>query len=261
MGTLNVNSLSHYFNIIFYQTKVALQQESKRYFLGMLWWLFEPLIHISVFLILVAAGLRFGSRDPVPFIAAITLWKFYGGTMGSVSGSITGSRGLMNQVSLPNWIFPLQSAAISFSKFSFVLLVLFLYLWGAGAPFSIHYLSFFYVMGVFVLLTLAFSFLVASIVPFLPDLKLIIGNLTMFLFFTSGVFIDIRSFDPQIQEYFFTFNPFAVIMVSFKDLLTAYTWPMWNRLSIIAVVSGLVLTLALRLMHRFRYIYPKLTRG
>lgn len=261
MGIFNIKSLLHYFVIIFYQTKVDLQQESRRFFLGMFWWLLEPLMYIAIFMILQTAGLRFTGRDPIAFIAAISIWKFYSGAMGSISSSLSSNRGLMNQVSLPNWIFPLKAAVISYVKFQFLLLVLFLYLWGAGAPFSIHYLSFPYIMLIFILATLAFAFFMAVIIPFLPDLKLLVSNLTIFLFFTSGVIIDIRSLEPKLQELFFTYNPFSVIMTSFKDVLATYSWPMWYRLTIIGFVSILLIIMELRLMYRFRYIYPKLTRG
>lgn len=249
-----------YFTIIFHQTQVDLKQESKRFFLGMAWWILDPLLYILVFYALSLAGLRFGGDNFNGLIAGISLWKLFASSVSSASGSLLGNKGLMNQVALPSWIFPIQSFTLSLFKFLLVLTVLLLYLWLTGTQFSIHALSFPFVFLIYVLFSLGLALIASSLVPFLPDLRFIITNGMMLLFFMSGIFFDITSFPPETQEIFYL-NPLAVILTDAKATLTSQQWPMWNRELTILILAILFNLIGLRILHRFNHLYPKLSRG
>ena len=251
-----------YFDIIFHQVQVALRQDMQRFFLGIAWWFIDPLLYILIFYILFRAGLRFGGGVDamLQIVVGISSFRLFSSTFAQASKSLLSNRGLMNQVSLPKWIFPLQVILLNFVKFLVLLITLFAYLWISGTTFSIHAVAFLFILLVYLLLTIGLSLLAAAFVPFLPDLQMLIANFTTFLFFLSGVFYDIREFSPEVQDMFYL-NPFAVIIQSIRDVLLFNTWPMWNRLLVIGFYSVALIFLGYKLLAKFSYTYPKMTRG
>ncbi|MCA9837908.1 MAG: ABC transporter permease [Trueperaceae bacterium] len=255
-------ALRRYFDIILYQTQVDIKDEASRYFLGLLWWFIDPLMYVLIFSLLHRSGMQLGSPDNhlMKLIVGVSLWRFFAGSLPGAANSIMGNNVLINQVALPKWIFPIQALLLNLVKFFFLLLVVFAYLWSASAPFSIHYLSFPIVFAVYFMITIAFSILVAAVVPFFPDIRNMIGSLVLFLMFTSGVFFSISDLSPDVQHIFYL-NPFAVILESFKRVLVDGRWPMWNGLFIIFVSVLPILFLGFRILHRFSHEYPKMQRG
>ncbi len=252
----------HHWNIVLHQTRVDMQNESQRFYLGILWWFLEPLTLILIFVVLVKSGLRFGGDDArVDFIiVGILTFQFFTGAFNSGAGSLTANRGLMNQVALPMWIFPVQNYLYTLVKYGFLLFVLFAYLWASGAPFSVHYLAFPLVLLPYFLLTLGLAILASAAVPFLPDLRLVFSSFSRLLFFTSGVFFQIQTLEPEVQQLFYL-NPLAVIISSTRNVLLYRQWPMWESLLVITLCSVLLLILGLRVLNRLRYVYPKMARG
>ena len=251
-----------YIEIITHQIRVALRQDMQRFFLGIAWWFIEPVLYILVFYLLFKAGLRFGSGIDrmIHIIVAISTFRLFTAGFPQASKSLISGRGLMNQVALPKWIFPVQVLALNFIKFLILLLVLFIYLWLSGVTFTVHSTAFIFILLIYLLLTLGVSLIAASLVPFLPDLQMLIANLVTALFFLSGVFYDIRDFSVEVQQIFYL-NPLAVIIQSVRDVLLLNSWPMWNRLFVIGFYSVVFIFIGSKLLAKFSHTYPKMTRG
>ena len=49
--------------IIVFRVAAELRAEVSRYFLGVLWWIIEPIIYMAIFYLLFEAGLRGGGRE------------------------------------------------------------------------------------------------------------------------------------------------------------------------------------------------------
>ena len=252
-----------YFDIVIHQTRVALRQDTQRLFLGMAWWFLEPLLYVLTFYILFSSGLRFGGggiETMINVVVGVSIFRFFSGSLPGAASSLVNNRGLMNQVALPKWIFPIQNLLFTFIKFCFLLLVMVGYMAFSGVSYTVHGWGFFFILLVYVLLTMGLSLVASALVPFFPDLRLLITNIITFLFFLSGVFYDIRSFSPEVQEIFYL-NPFAVIIQSVRNVFILNTWPMWERLLVIGFYSIVIIFIGFKLLDKFNFSYPKLTRG
>jgi lipopolysaccharide transport system permease protein len=92
------------------------------------------------------------------------------------------------------------------------------------------------------------AFIAAAFVPFLPDLRLVIENGLLVVFFLSGIFFDVNTFPGHIKEIML-YNPVLVIVDSYRQVFLHGTLPDISRLLFI-LVSALVVTILMTLLFR-----------
>ena len=106
------------------------------------------------------------------------------------------------------------------------------------------------------LVMLAIGSVLSAVVPFIPDLKLIIYNGIMLLFFLSGIFFYVSAAPPEIQTYLYL-NPMVSIIDNYRQVLLDGAWPDWSLIGTVSLISLCCLATGLYLLHRFDRIYVK----
>ena len=106
--------------------------------------------------------------------------------------------------------------------------------------------SIYYIVPV---LLIQFCFIVAcamiagAIVPFFPDLKIVLDNVFLAMFFLSGIFFDINEVKEPVSTYLM-WNPMVVIIDAYRDVLLRGNMPhfgdfVWiGSVSLIAIVGA-----------------------
>ena len=249
--------------IIIFRVVAELKAEASRYFLGILWWVLEPVMYMGVYYMLFEGGIRGGGRGEnfvVFLLIGLVFWKWFASSIQSGSGSLTANKNIINQVKVPKWMFPAISFGSNTAKLLFTLTILLIFLAFYGFTWQITILALPVLMGIQAILTLGGSIFLASIVPFLPDLKFIISNALMLLFFMSGILIPIDRFPESVKKWLYL-NPMLTLIEAYRDILMYFQWPDWYSLGIIALFATLLLTFGLWRINRLSYIYPKVNRG
>ena len=98
--------------------------------------------------------------------------------------------------------------------------------------------------------------LVGAITPFLPDLKAVIDNGILLLFFISGVFYNINEVQEPLKSYLLL-NPMAGLIDEYRNIMIRGVWPDTSRLAIIMGSSIGLGALALVLLKRLDHKYGK----
>ncbi len=106
----------------------------------------------------------------------------------------------------------------------------------------------------------ALGSLCASIVPIIPDLKLIVDNGLIVLMFISGLFYDVHKLSPE-KARLLSFNPLVPLVESYRDVLENGSWPNWGSLLYLVSVSLIAYTCALIIMRKYDRHYAKLMIG
>ncbi len=249
--------------IIIFRVLAELKAEASRYFLGIFWWIIEPIIYMSVFYILFEVGLRGGSRGGsfiVFLLVGLVFWKWFASSIQTGANSLRANQSLVNQVKVPKWMFPAINFGTSTFRFLFTLVVLLIFLSFYAPPWHITNLVLPLLMLIQAILALSGAIFWASLLPFLPDLSHIISNGMLLLFFLSGIFFEVSQFPQSIQKWLYL-NPMLTLIESYRDILIYFQWPHWPRLGIIALFSVLLLVFSLWNINRLSYIYPKVNRG
>jgi lipopolysaccharide transport system permease protein len=248
----------YYIDLIWYKTYADLRVEASRGYLGIFWWVVEPLLYMSVFYIVFGILFQRGGPDYVPFLLiGLVAWRWFDNTIKLGSGSLITNQGLMQQVYVPKIVFPTVTVVTNTVKFLIVLAILLVFLLLYGIVPGPTWLALPILLGIQLLFIVAFTWLIASIVPFLPDIRVIIDSGMTLLFFMSGIFFNIESLPKHLADYL-RINPMTVLIESYRRVLIQGTWPDWGRLGAVAVISVVVLYASFRLHRRFDRQYTKI---
>lgn len=240
-----------------FKVYAELKAEAARSYLGVLWWLIEPVLYLGAYYILFVLVLRRGDLGFVPaFLCGVVIWKWFDSGVKNGGVALIANSQLMQQVYVPKYIFVLSAVASSTFRFFCVFCVLCLFLFFYGVDF---YMTWFWVLLIFIVqffLIYSLSLLLSAILPFVPDLRVVIDNGMVLFFFMSGIFFDIRSVHEPIKTYLMI-NPMAALIEAYRDSLLRGLEPDFFRLASIMAFSFSTLLLGLFLLHRWDKKYGK----
>jgi len=244
--------------LIAQKTRAELIAEARRGYIGILWWILEPLFYMSVFYIVFVVLFKRGGEDKVAFLlTGLVVWKWFAATIPQCANCISLNEGLVRQVYVPKFIFPAIVLATNTVKFLIVLTLLVLFLVFTGRPPNITWLSLPVLIGSQMLLMFSVGCFMAAIVPFFPDLKLIVDNGLLLVFFLSGVFFDIGNAPARLKVYL-GLNPMVGTIQGYRTVLLHAAWPDWMQLFAISSFSFFLLVVGLTLLKRYDRIYAKI---
>lgn len=249
--------LQNAIDLILYKAYADIKAESARSYLGLLWWIIEPMLYLCAFYILFVYVLKSGGQDFVPFfLCGAVVWKWFGSGLNGGSHSIIANSGLLQQVYVPKYVFPVIAVLGSTVRFLPVFLVLIVFLLVYGLPIHAGWIALPVVVMTQFSLILAVALLAGAVTPFLPDLKVVIDNGLIFLFFLSGIFFNINEIGEPAKTYLFL-NPMAVLINEYRNILLFGMWPDAQRLGLIMLASLFVGGLALVLLKHMDHKYGK----
>lgn len=203
------------------QARMKMKAQANKLFLSYLWWVLEPLLFVSLFYLLFEYILKRGGSGFFIFLIVgkvVFLWFSKAVTMGSAS--LVQNRGLIGQVAIPKWIFPLinvQEATYK-SMVSIILMVIVLACIGISEP------TYWWQLVPLTMLTYLFissvSLILSILVAMAEDFSQIISLAVMGLMFGSGIFWDINTIpDQDLVSIIYLFNPVAAVIDAYRTVL------------------------------------------
>ena len=250
-----------YLDLIWLRGIGALKADTKQSYLGMLWWVLEPLSLSLLFYLAFASGIRGGGSEGMQFLCFLLTglfpFKWAASSINGGSNSLLNSKGILGQVYLPKWIFPSVANLTATIRFFIILplMLLIVVVFGGYEP-KAEWLSIANVVLCQLIFNLSVSFLFAATVPLIPDLSHLVPLVVTALMFTSGVFFDISERPEHIQEIL-RLNPFASILESYRDVLLHGNAVAISDLAYPILVSMLAFAIGIILLNRFDRYYPR----
>ena len=250
-------TIIHFSQLILVKVAANLQAEASRNYLSYLWWIFEPILHMLVFYLVFGFLLQRGTEDFVAFLlTGLIPWLWFNKTVSNSMMSIVQGRGLMMQVHLPKIILPsiviFQDAVKQLVVI--VLLLLFLVIYGVSPS------QCWFVLPILFLIEIVFisacSYIVAAVIPFLPDLSYLVRAGLQMLMFGSGVFYSSDMIPVQYHNFFYL-NPVAILLENFRGILLYNIWPDWQALLTIVFGALIVIFLMVLVLRKLDHIYPR----
>lgn len=233
--------LTQYPILIDTMARFALMADARRYFLGYLWWILEPLLYVAVFYFVF--GQLLGTREP-DYLTFLVVGKlafiWFSKSLNQASNSILLNRGLIAQRNLPKALFPLAVVQEGLYKQAavFVLMLCLVLLDDYGIKPSWLWLLP-VILAQYLLIT-ACALAAALIVCLQRDFVMVINLGVVFLLFVSGVFWDVNSIsDPWLAELLLTVNPMAFLLDAYRQILMeGATPPVAHLFAVIAGSAG-----------------------
>ena len=206
-------------DIIYYKAKVHLRSEASNTYLSYLWWIFEPIISLGIYYLIFGVIFARGTENFVPFLLiGLVTWQWFGNIVSHCCNSINGNIALITNVSFPKVILPSVNIIMDTVKFFVVFAILLVFLWVYGFTPTADYIYLPLVFFCQHLFNTMAGNMVAAVVPFAPDLKIIISNVLRIAFYMSGILYAVSDL-PEHVQFYFEFNPMAQIIQAYRDIL------------------------------------------
>jgi len=250
--------MHHYVELVWYKACADLRAEAARFYLGVLWWVLEPVLYMAVFYLVFSVVLERGGEGFVSFLlCGMMIWRWFGSSVMRCANAIPANARLMLQVYLPKYLFPAIVLVTNTLRFLIVFTLFLIYLVLVEQTLSTTWLALPVLMVIQFLLIAACASLLAAVVPFMPDLRILVENGLTLMLFMSGIFYDVSEFPADVRAYFYL-NPMVTVIESYRAVLLEGAWPDWSALAIVLLISLLGLATAVYLLTRFDRRYAKL---
>jgi lipopolysaccharide transport system permease protein len=253
-----VRQLRNYWDLLSYRVLADARSENRQLYLGSLWWVLEPLAHMTVLYLIFGVVLQRGGPGFVGFLlVGFVFWRWMDNSIKRAAQSLLEGKMILTQVKLPHWMFPLSAVLSAGLRFLVVLTLLIVFSVIYSGQATLSYLA----LPFLLLLNLAFIFslglLFACLLPFFPDARKVIDNLFQLLFFASGIFFDFRSVG-EVGQVLLQYNPFAAFLGCYRGILLEGVFPELTLLyAPLVATAGFVLCAGLL----YKRVRPELSKA
>lgn len=248
----------HLIELVLFSTYAELRAEAARSYLGLIWWVLEPAMMMGAFWLVFDVILKTGGPDYLPFLLiGLTIWQWMKSCITHGGYAIWSNLPMVRQVQLPPLVFPLVAMLSDTVKFLCIFALLLVILWCAGYPPNAAYLALPVLFAAIFLFAAGAGFVVAALVPLVPDMRFVIEQVLTVVMFLSGVIFSLEKVPPPLNELM-ALNPVAVLMDASRGILMHGQWPNWVGLSKVGAISLLACWLGAAVVARLAPRYPKL---
>ena len=248
----------HFLELILFSTYAELRAERSRSYLGFAWWLLEPAMQMATYYLVFSVIMKSGTPDYIPFLLiGLTVWQWFKSCVTHGSFSIWQSLPLIRQVKLPLIIFPSVQILADSVKFLFILVLLLVILLFVGFPPNLAFAALIPVFVVELIFASAVAYLVAAIVPLIPDLRFVIEQILFVALFLSGVVVPIKD-APESVRNVLSLNPMTELIDATRGILLHDQWPDWIMLGRVTLISLVLYIFSVLLIRRLTRRYVKL---
>jgi lipopolysaccharide transport system permease protein len=247
----------HILELIFFSTYAELRAERARSYLGLIWWLLEPAMQMATYYLVFAVVTHTAGPDFIPFLLiGLVAWQWFKSAVTHGGLAIWYNLPLIRQVKLPAAVFPSVQILADTVKFIFILALLLVVLWSFGYAPNKAYAALLPILLIEFVFASAVTYLVASLVPLLPDLRFVIDQFLVVAMFLSGVVFSTASIPSPWRELL-ALNPMVGLIDSLRGVLMHGQWPAWESLARVGALSVVLYLLALLLIQRVTPRYVK----
>lgn len=239
------------------KVKSTLRAEASKNYLSYFWWVFEPILMISVFYFVFNLLLNRGDGNFIYHLTVgVVFWLWFSNVVSHSVLSILGAGPVITQVYFPKLILPLVVILVDTFKQLIVVFILLFFL-GFTSGVSVSWTALPILMLVQLIINAAAALTVAALTPFIPDLRFFVEVGLSMLMFCSGIFYDLDLIAPDYHAVFML-NPIANLVTQYRAVLLHGQWPEWSALLIISGVFTLLALIMILFIRRYDRLYPRL---
>ena len=213
--------------LVRYLVQADIRKRGADTLLGNIWWVLDPLLQMSVYVVFVTIVSPRPILDyPLFIFAAILPWKWFTSTIGDSTASIVGKDQLIKQIQFPKIVLPTAATVAGIVSFFFGLAALALLMLLYPHRISPYLLLIPLIAAVQFVFTLACSYLVAAGNVFFRDLGNIETHLLRLWWFLSPGLYSLAALDnlkifkehPALRSIAAA-NPFAILFEAYRMVI------------------------------------------
>lgn len=233
------------------RARMALRADASTMYLGYVWWVLEPLLFVAIFYLVFGVVLESGRADFLMFLIVGKLpFQWFSGGVNSSANSIVGAKAVISQVNISKALLPLSKVQESTYRQIVVFGLLFFLLISGGYLPSLNWLWVIPLVLVQYIFIGLLAMVCASMVCAARDFAKLIQLFVVGMMFASGIFWDVRSLDPVTQSLVLTYNPMALLIDSYRQVLMLNGVPDVGRLLNLTFVTAVLAVSVFYIMRR-----------
>lgn len=252
-----VQDIRQHKDLIYYLTVSELKSNTARTYLGLLWWILDPVLYMLIFYLLVQVILQRGGEGYAVFLfVALIPLKWTTSCLVDGTKAIISNQRIIQQVYVPKIVFILSSLMVNTFKFAIGSVVMIIFIVASGVqlgPESLYYLL---IVPVQLIVLLAGMIFLAHLGVYVRDIRNAIQYVARMLFFLSPVLYTMDQVPGKLASLLYL-NPMTSLIVSYRSILLKQGEPLFIHLLVMALVSLILLYLALKLLFRYEKEYAK----
>ena len=250
--------------LIGYLAQADMKKKGTDTFFGNIWWILDPLLQMTVYVILVTLIFQKSQEAyPLFIFAAILPWKWFTTSMSDAITSVSGQDRLIKQIQFPKLVLPLAAMFSAVAQFAFGLIplvgMLVLFYPSRISPMLVWIPVVAVVQFVF---TLAFGLVLAGLNVFFRDVGNLARHILRLWFYLSPALYGASTVETLARKepriaHLMQLNPFYTILESYRNAIYDAKVPDLSSLAIVLAGSLVALVLALLFFKRIEPTFAK----
>jgi ABC-type polysaccharide/polyol phosphate export permease len=243
--------------LIAYLVRADLKKQGADTLLGNIWWVLDPLLQMTVYVVLVSVILQKKQPDyPLFVFCAILPWKWFQATVQDGVSSVTSMERLIKQINFPKLVLPFANVMAGIVSFLFGLLPLTAL---AVLFYPDRVSAWMLLIPVVAVVQLFFSLAVATALAavnvFFRDVGNLSRHLLRFWFYLSPALYGTDQVESISKSHawvgtLFSLNPWTTLFGSYRSLIYESRPAEWTHLAVLGIVSLALLGLAILFFKR-----------
>jgi len=212
-----LRSLLRHRDLIWALVQRDLRVRYKRSTMGLVWTMLQPLLTMSVMVVVFSTVFRFDlPRYPVYCLAGILFWNFFSQSIVASMVSLRANAAILHKVPLPKEVFPIATVISGVVNLSLALVPLGLILLATGHPLRPSLLFLPVAILVAALFTLGMGLLLSPLAVFFTDVVEMVSVGLSLLMYLTPIFYPM-AIVPDRFRFVVRFNPVRSILEVFRD--------------------------------------------
>jgi ABC-type polysaccharide/polyol phosphate export permease len=251
--------------LIRYLVRADLKKKGADTLLGNVWWVVDPLLQMLIYVVLVALVFARATPDfPLFLFCAILPWKWFASSLMDGISSVVSMEKLIKQINFPKIVLPVAGVFAGVANFFFGLIPLFALM----ILFFPHRITPWVVLipvvaAVQLVMTLPLAILLGAANIFYRDVGNLARHALRLAFYASPGIYSVELLQNAAEKYpvlqpFIVLNPWTTLFGAYRDIIYEGRAPNWAALGVLAVISILLLTVAILIFKRLEPSFAKI---
>ena len=252
MKLLEIFTNKHYRQLLSELTKREIAQRYKQSILGYFWVILNPLAQMFVMSFVFSklfhvVGL--GVPYSVFLFAGLLPWTLFSGSLISAANALVGNAGLLSKIYFPREILVASTILAKVVDYFLASIIFVLMMIIFKVPVTWNVLWFIPIFLIQNLFSYAIGIILSAFNLFYRDIQYLLSLILLIWMYLTPIVYSAETF-PAAYRWIFQFNPMAIIINAYRQVILAGGAPNFMSLGIAAILSIVLFVLAFRLFKK-----------